>query len=145
MNARANALTDVSQPPDVREEAAESLAYLYSIHDSIRAIPALISVLADPDVRIRFWAVFALGSIRNRRTFRRADRSVVPALEAMLSDHAVPPGNWWSVGREALAMLGKLDPPENPYRDQLAQEIQRVIDDPEASQEDRRWTESYSR
>jgi HEAT repeat protein len=63
--ALINALTDVSQSIEVREEAAESLAY----HDSSRAIPPLISVLTDSDVRLRFWAVFALGSIRNRRTF----------------------------------------------------------------------------
>jgi HEAT repeat protein len=134
------ALTDVSQPLAVRAEAAESLANLYSS----RAIPPLISVLTDSDVRIRFWAVFALGSIRNRRTFRHTDRSVIPALEAMLSDHAVPPGNWWSVAREALAMLGELDPPEERYRDQLAHEIQRVVDDSNASPEDRRWVKFYA-
>ena len=136
-SALIKALTDVSQPLAVRAEAAESLAYLYSS----RSIPALISALADSHVCIRFWAVFALGSIRNRRTFRHTDRRVIPALEAMLSDHAVPPGNWWSVAREALAMLGELDPPEERYRDQLAPEIQRVVDDPNASPEDRRWAE----
>jgi len=139
-SALINALTDVSQPLTVREEAAESLAYL----DSSRAIPPLISVLTDSDVGIRFWAVFALVSIRNRRTFRHTDRTVIPALEAMLSDHAVLPGNWWSVAREALAMLGTLDPPEERYRDQLAQEIQRVVADPNASLEDRRWVKFYA-
>jgi HEAT repeat protein len=58
VNALIKALTDVSQPVAVREEAAESLAYL----NSSRAIGPLISVLAEPDVRIRFWAVFALGA-----------------------------------------------------------------------------------
>src|SRR6202023_668179 len=53
--ALIDALTDVSQPIEVREEAAESLA----CHHSSRAIPPLISVLTEPDVRIRFWAVFA--------------------------------------------------------------------------------------
>ncbi|MGA2434416.1 MAG: HEAT repeat domain-containing protein [Bryobacteraceae bacterium] len=134
-----NAVTDVSQPVAVREEAAESLTYLYSP----RAIPALISVLTDPDVRVRFWAVFALGGIRNRRTYKHPDRSVIPALDALLSDQAVPPGNWWSIAREALAMLGNLNPPEDRYRDQLAQEIERMINDPGASPEDRRWAEFY--
>jgi hypothetical protein len=138
--ALINALMDVSQPAAVREEAAESLAY----QGSSRAIPPLISVLMEPDVRIRFWAVFALGSIRNRHTFRHTDRSIVPALESMLADHAVPPGGWWSVAREALAMLGKLDPPEARHVDQLAKEIERVMADPNASLEDRRWAESYS-
>jgi HEAT repeat protein len=124
----------------VREEAAESLAYLCSS----RAIPPLISVLTDPHVGIRFWAVFALGNIRSPPSFRQTDRSVVPALESTLSDDAVPPGNWWSVAREALAMLGHLDPPEARYRDQLVEEIQRVIDDPNASPEDRRWASYYA-
>ena len=138
-NALIAALTDPAQPQPVREEAAESLAYLYSP----RAIPALISVLSDADERIRFWAVFALGSICDRRTGRHTDRRVVPALESMLNDHAIPPGNWWSVGREALAMLGRLDPPEAGYREQLAREIRQVLDDPNSSPEDRRWAEGY--
>jgi HEAT repeat protein len=139
VDALIKALTDVSQPLAVREEAAESLAYL----GSSRAIPALISVLADSDSRIRFWAVFALGKIGNRRTFRHADRSVVPALESMLSDQAAPPGNWWSVAREALAMLWNLNPPEIRHRDRLIREIERVTKDPDASPEDRRWAGFY--
>ena len=140
-NALSAALADLSQPVAVREEAAESLAYLHSP----RAIPGLIRALSDPDVRIRFWAVFALGSVRNRRTYLHTYRSVVPALEAMLADHAVPPGNWWSVGREALAMLGELDPPEARYRQQLAEETRRVLGDPASSPEDRWWAEGYIR
>jgi hypothetical protein len=137
--ALSNTLTDTSQPREVREEAAESLAYLHWP----QAIPSLVSALADPDVRIRFLAVFALGSIRNRRTYRHADRRVVPALKAMLTDREVAPGNWWSVGREALAMLGNLDPPEADFREQLDREIERVIGDADASAEDRRWAEEY--
>lgn len=133
------ALTDPSQPQPVREEAAESLAYLHSQ----RSIAALISVLSDPDERIRFWAVFALGTICDRRTGRHTDRRVVPALESMLNDHAIPPGNWWSVGREALAMLGHLDPPEADYRERLANATQLVLEDPNSSPEDRHWAEGY--
>ena len=140
-NALSAALADLSQPVAVREEAAESLAYLHSP----RAIPGLIKALSDPDVRIRFWSVFALGSICNRRTYRNTYRSVVPALEAMLTDHAVPPGNWWSVSREALAMLGQLDHPEARYRQQLTEETRRVLNDPASSPEDRRWAENYIR
>jgi hypothetical protein len=40
-------------------------------------------------------------------------------------------------------MLGELDPPEERYRDQLAHEIQRVVDDSNASPEDHRWAEFY--
>jgi HEAT repeat protein len=95
------ALVDKSQPCDVREQAAESLAYSWNR----RAIEPLISVLSDPDVRIRFWSVFALGSIGQQHPERR----IVEALESMLGDNESPPG-WWPVGREALAMLAKLTP-----------------------------------
>jgi HEAT repeat protein len=141
VNALIDALADPSQPLAVREEAAESLAY----HDSTRAIPTLIAALQDSETGIRFWSVFALGSIRNRKTGRHTDRRAVPALEAMLHDDNKPPGNWWSIAREALAMLGNLDPPEPRYRDQLNTETQRVLSDPNASADDRRWAESYFR
>jgi HEAT repeat protein len=124
-------LTDTLQPAAVREEAAESLAYLHSS----RAIPPLISVLADPGAGVRFWSAFALGSL--------ADPRAIPALESMLPDDAAPPG-WWSIGREALAMLGHEEPPVGQYRQQLAEEVQRVKAAPNASPEDRRWAESYS-
>jgi HEAT repeat protein len=130
--ALIQALSDHSQPQPVREEAAESLAYCgYK-----PAIPPLIAVLDEPDVRIRFWSVFALGGIGQCC----GDRSMVPALERMLGDHEVPPGNWWSVGREALAMLGAFS---REYRTKLQAEIDRVLADPGSSPDDRRWAEAY--
>lgn len=136
------ALLDQSQPQPVREEAAESLAYL----GCAQAIPALISVLDEPDVRMRFWAVFALGGVGQSQRFKKATRTadarIVDALEKMLADSEVPPGNWWAVGREALAMLGQLEP---NYQATLDLETQRVLSDPACSAEDRRWAEGYSR
>jgi hypothetical protein len=101
-------------------------------------------VLEEPDVRIRFWAVFALGKIGQSQSFtsRGADPQVVEALEGMLSDQEVPPGNWWSVGREALAMLGHFVP---KYQAQLDSETEPVPRDPNSSPEDLRWAEGYSR
>jgi HEAT repeat protein len=133
------ALSDQSQPQPVREEAAESLAYL----GYVQAVPSLISVLDEPDVRMRFWAVFSLGKIGHSQTFASrgsADPQVMNALERMLSDEEVPPGNWWSVGREALAMLGQL---ETNYRSELDSETERVLHDPQSSPEDLRWGEAY--
>ena len=132
------ALTDKAQPQPVREEAAESLAYL----NYAPAIPPLISALTDPDVRIRFWAVFGLGSVAQGTSCRPPDRRAVAALESMLSDQEVAPGNWWSVGREALAMLGSLDP---KYDARLEAETKRVLGDATATAEDRRWARTYGR
>jgi hypothetical protein len=55
--ALARCLSDPAQPHPVREEAAESLAYA----GNREVMDALILALHDPDVRIRFWAVFGLG------------------------------------------------------------------------------------
>lgn len=130
------ALLDQSQPQPAREEAAESLAY----SSNKQAIEPLISVLPEPDVRIRFWAVFALGGIAQRRSDRVVLR-VIQALENMLDDEETPPGNWWSVGRESLAMLGKLHP---KYAARLNSEIQQVMSDPNSQPQDLRWAGSYS-
>ena len=61
--ALVRAVSDKAQPQPVREEAAESLAY--SGYEG--AIEPLSLVLAQPDVRMGFWAVFALGGIGQRR------------------------------------------------------------------------------
>jgi HEAT repeat protein len=136
VTAMMRALDDPSQPVAVRAEAAESLAYL----DSRRAIPVLLTALADPDVNIRFWAVFALGSIHKLRP----DPRIPPALVTMLPDPATPDGGWWPVGREAFAILGDLEPPDGIYRQRLSGEIQRVFQDPGASPEELRWAEFYN-
>jgi hypothetical protein len=136
----AHLLTDASQPVEVREEAAESLAN----SRSKTAIPALVSTLSDPYVGVRFWSVFALGGVSQfLKPGRPERRAAVEALESMLADEAVPPGNWWSVGRESLAMLAKFHVREKQFEDQTAREIRRIMDDPAASPEDRRWAECY--
>jgi len=132
--------TQDGQPVEVREEAAESLAN----SRSKTAIPALVSTLSDPYVGVRFWSVFALGGVSQfLKPGRPERRAAVEALESMLADEAVPPGNWWSVGRESLAMLAKFHVREKQFEDQTAREIRRIMDDPAASPEDRRWAECY--
>lgn len=137
--ALVEVLTDKAQPQPVREEAAESLAYL----DYAASIPALISVLQERDMRIRFWAVFAIDSLGQRyKEKEHLCAMAIEALEQVLNDDEVAPGDWWSVGREALAMLGHFVP---RYRSLAEQEIGMVLQNPHASLEDKRWAESYSR
>lgn len=131
-NALVEVLADRSQPNPVREEAAESLAYL----GCASAVPALVRALDDTDVRIRFWAVFALGSLAGNAGSDQTKSDIVRALERMLLDNATPPGNWWPVRREALSMLGTLTP---GYEALLADEIAAVLSDPDASAEDKWW------
>ena len=139
--ALVQALLDKSQPQPVREEAAESLAYSYYTP----AIPALTSVLAETDVRIRFWAVFALGGLGQWQLSKPGGggpwpNRVIEALEPLLSDEEMPPGNWWPVGKEALAMLGRMEP---RYSAKLACETKRILSDSTSTPEDLRWAEGY--
>jgi hypothetical protein len=92
--------------------------------------------LRDRDVRIRFWAVFGLGQSC------RGDARAVQALESMLDDEEVPPGNWWPVGMEALAMLANLRP---EYKTKLVAETRRILSAPDSTPEARRWAEGYAR
>lgn len=133
-------IVDPDQPHEVREEAAESLAYC----GSHRSIGALLSTLREADVRLRFWAVFALGNICQRLHGNESARSAgVAGLESMLADSEVPPGNWWPVRREALAALGSIVPQLKNYHARLLGEIQAILADPNATPEDRRWAEFY--
>ena len=125
---------DPAQPQPAREEAAESLAYV----GTRETIEPLISVLRDPDVRIRFWAVFGLGGSC------RGDVRAIRALESVLDDRETPPGNWWPVGKEALAMLASKQRPTGEYETKLSAERQRILANPNATAEDRRWAECYS-
>ena len=132
--ALAQCLVDAEQPQPAREEAAESLAYV----GTRETIEPLISVLRDPDVRIRFWAVFGLGGSC------RGDMRAIQALESVLDDGETPPGNWWPVGKEALAMLASKLRPAGDYETKLSAERQRILADPNATADDRRWAECYS-
>ena len=137
----ARVLTDASQAVETREEAAESLAYLRC---SLTITPALTSVLSDPNPGVRFWAVFALGS-RRRGYASSYDPRAIPALESVLhDDECASPDRWWSVAKEALAMLGQyIEPPIKKYRDLLQHEVARVKADPDASKQDKFWADSY--
>jgi HEAT repeat protein len=131
--ALAQCLVDPAQPQPAREEAAESLTYA----GNLETIDAIISVLGDPDVRIRFWAVFGLGGSC------RGDERAVKALESVLDDGETPPGNWWPVGKEALAMMAGPPSVQDHYGARLKDETQRIRADPKATDEERRWASCY--
>ena len=64
-----------------RMAAAEALAAL-----GPAALPALLSALGDPDPRLRMWAAYTLGVLR--------DPGAVPALIAALEDDDVGVVKW---------------------------------------------------
>lgn len=128
-------LNDTAAPLEVRERATEMLHL--QVHRE--TAEACARALADQNAGIRFWAAYTLGQIT---FFRSGLREIVAsALESVLDDDEVAPG-WWSVGREAQAMIVGLrnDPGE---RERLQAETRRILQDANASAEDRRWAECY--
>jgi hypothetical protein len=123
--ALARCLADPAQPLPAREEAAESLAYAGGRVSTTREVmAALLFAIQDPNARIRFWAVFALGSGCRRHP------QAVPALESVLDDSESPPGNWWPVGREALALLAAMPGAPSHHRATFASAVHRILADP---------------
>ena len=118
-----------AQPLAAREYAAEGLHAI----GSSQSVDALLSVIGDPQVSLRFWAAFGLGG------WHRRDPRAVRGLESLLDDPEVMPGNWWSVGKEALGMLASID----PYRGRCKAEVSRILADENASREDRNWAGFY--
>lgn len=85
------------EPADLRGEAAEALGYLADPG----SLETLLRAAGDPAADVRFWAVFALGELRDERAR--------PLLEEMArSDHAEVEG-WWAVSKEARDALARFD------------------------------------
>jgi HEAT repeat protein len=96
-------LKNRSEESGLRGQAAEGLAYRYgpcagSKQDRRRsefrqAGEILMDMLGDPSAEVRFWCVFALGSMRYR--------PALPLLRKLARRDKESFGNWWSVGEEA--------------------------------------------
>jgi len=128
-------LNDNAAPLEVRDRATEML----HLHGSRETAEACASALENENVSIQFWAAYTLGQITS---FRSRFRGIAAsALERVLGDKEVAPG-WWSVRREAQAMIvGLRDEPGEKER--LQAEIRSILQDASASAEDRRWAECY--
>jgi hypothetical protein len=125
---------DRNETHNVRGRAAEAL----SSHGGLDAFRACIRQLSDPDARVRFWAVFALGNLAMPR--RYLWKETVAALMPMVDDAEMHP-EFWSVGYEARAML-ELFVTEERRRGEA--ERAAILANPEAPPDLRRWAEFYS-
>jgi hypothetical protein len=121
---------------DARERALEML----HLQPSQETVDTCARFLAAPEVSLRFWAAYTLGNSFFRRGVAA---TAAAALETVLGDIEVAPG-WWSVGREAEALLAGLRADEAAH-DRLQAEIRQIQADPNATPEDRRWAEWYGR
>lgn len=81
--ALLSVLKDQAQPQAVRSETCESLAYL----NWRPSVPALVAATKEDDPRIRFWAAFGLGGMRDRITGDISPQVIGP-LEALLDDRS---------------------------------------------------------
>jgi pimeloyl-ACP methyl ester carboxylesterase len=133
------AIVCVLDPTRCHSERA-AIGKLLSVAGDGQAIQALLKLFFEQSGIDELYATaltLGLGSSC------RGDAQAVKALESMLNDDEVPPGNWWSVGKEALAMLGSMQPPVADYKTKLAAETRRVLSDVDAKAEDRFWAQGY--
>jgi len=94
------ALTDATEEPTVRGQAAEALAWYYLMRGRCPAVAPLVATLDDSSPEVRFWAAYALGII--------GARDALPALERLaVTDHATPlwSGSVGTVGEEAVSAI----------------------------------------
>jgi len=94
--ALVNTLSDPNEDPKVRGMVAEALA---DLRDH-RAVVPLITALTDESAEVRFWAVFALGELRDPRALAELERLAA-------TDEAILPG-WGAVNKEAAAAIQRI-------------------------------------
>jgi len=135
--ALIHVLDDPEEDEKVRGWAAERL----HMHISQETVRACIRAAEDPSPAVRLWAVYTLGVAALGRYAdkpRPLYRDVAtPVLERALADDVVVPG-WWSVRREAQVYLPYIHKSVEE-RTSLQAEIRSVIDNPDASPEDKAW------
>jgi hypothetical protein len=127
-------LEDRTLQLEVRERALEML----HLQHSREVLETCTRFLSGPEVSLRFWAAYTLGNSFFRGGVGAA---AAAALETVLGDKEVAPG-WWSVGREAEALLPGLRNDE-AARARVQAQIRQIQADPNATPEDRRWAECY--
>ena len=104
VSALERTVSDKSEHPRVRGEAAEALAHAHRLksHD------VLLKNLADPNKDVRFWCAFALGEM--------AERRAIPALtQVAATDRRVIRG-FHSVAQEAKDALKNIEVENTAHR-----------------------------
>jgi HEAT repeat protein len=123
IGAFVTVVRDQHAPPNLRGVVAEGLGNLFSrcfggqayqepTYDETGQV--LISVLHDLAPEVRFWAAFALGSLRYR--------PALPELQQLANSDTAWFGGWWSVGEEASDAIDRIEGREPPERVGLTKE-----------------------
>src|SRR5271165_5727741 len=129
-------LNNTAAPEHVRGWAAERLGR----HLCARTVRACADAAQDPSPEVRLWAVSTLGTAASWHPVYRD--IVIPILGSKTTDQAFAEG-CWRVGREAQIQLASLRKTPDDM-DRLQAEIQRILKDPAASPEDKRWADFYN-
>ena len=124
-------MEDKTQPIEVRSRAAESFNMLYRPNPEV--LNALRRALSDPEPSIRFWAAYALGQIVQFRFHLHP--MAIAALQPLVNDNAEVQG-FWSVGREAQALLDVMVPEQ---AERGKRERREILADPNAPDSLRHW------
>jgi HEAT repeat protein len=124
--------------PHRRHAAARALGWIHWPGSRTTAL-ALARCLADitQPHPAREEAAESLAYVGRRET-------IEPLISVLHDPDEAPSGGWWSVGKEALAMLSSMRPPVADYQKRLATATQHVLSDGNATAEDRRWAEGYN-
>ena len=96
-------LSDTDENPEVRGQAAETLADL----SANAAIPALIKCLSDRSKSVCSWSAFALG-VAGSLCRQSAKRSIPELRRLTETDHRVVRG-FWTVAEEAEWAIARLE------------------------------------
>lgn len=102
--ALEHAVSDTTESPRVRGEAAEALAHAHrrKSHD------VLLKNLADPSRNVRFWCAFALGQM--------AERRAIPMLSKLASTDRRIIRGFHSVSHEATEALRNIETENKTHR-----------------------------
>jgi HEAT repeat protein len=111
-------LRNSQETPGLRGQVAEGLAYLYgpcagAARDRRgrayrQAGESLTAALGDPAAEVRFWCVFALGSMRYR--------PALSVLQGLAQTDEGRFGNWWTVREEAADAIERISGRRPPLR-----------------------------
>lgn len=113
-------LQDLHRHPRVRAQAAEAIGVILGHGDRRtfamrRCTVMLIAALADVDPIVRFWACYALGSMR-------AWSALAVLRRVAVDDQAMCPG-WWRVGEEAEDAIRMIEGGRPPERKRIEVEL----------------------
>lgn len=87
---------------DLKAQAIEGLAYYFEFRKKNNTVLGILRrLLKHKNVKIRFWTVFAIATLKDKKSISRLK-------ELTRKDNSVCPG-WWSIKKEAKSAIHKIE------------------------------------